>query len=201
LKKNNQTIIDAVKKMNGLITTSNQSNQNGFLEIASTIRVPSQNFDALLETLSQGSIYTDYKNIRSEDVTAEFIDTEARSKAKKAVELRYIELLKQAKNVDEMIAVESKLAEIREEIEAKDGRLKYLNDQISYSTINLNIYEQTSFSENPEQPFYKRIWLNTTTGFAAMTDFVIGIFFFIPFFLIGGFAFYFIRKWWKKRKS
>lgn len=201
LKKNNQSIVDAVKKANGLITTSNQSNQNGFLEMNSTIRVPSQSFDVLLETLSQGSIYTDYKNIRSEDVTAEFIDTEARTKAKKAVELRYIELLKQAKNVEEIIAVESKLAEIREEIEAKEGRLKYLNDQVSYSTINLNIYEQTSFSENPEQPFYKRIWLNITSGFVALEELIVGFFVLVPFLLVGGTIFYFIKKWWKKRKA
>ena len=69
------------------------------------IRVPNKNFDLFLKDISKGVAYFDSKEISSQDVTAEFIDIDARLKAKKMLESRYLELLKKANKVSEMLEI------------------------------------------------------------------------------------------------
>ena len=96
------------------------------------IRVPNKNFDLFLKDISKGVAYFDSKEISSQDVTAEFIDIDARLKAKKMLESRYLELLKKANKVSEMLEIEAQLSAIREEIEAKEGQLKYMQNRVSF---------------------------------------------------------------------
>ena len=83
------------------------------------------------------------------DVTEEYTDVVIRLKNKKEAEKRFLEILKQTKTIKEILDVEEHLREIREEIESKEGRLKFLNDQVSYSTINLSIYQVSESSMLP----------------------------------------------------
>ena len=76
-------------------------------------------------------------------MTEEFVDLKARLKAKKELEDRYLQLLEQAKNVKEMLEIERELSNIREEIEAKEGRLQYLQNKVTLSTIYINFYKTT----------------------------------------------------------
>ena len=73
------------------------------------IRVPSKNFDPFMTAISKGVSYFDNKEITSQDVTTEFIDIEARLKAKKVLENRYIELMKKANKVSDMLEIEAQL--------------------------------------------------------------------------------------------
>jgi hypothetical protein len=190
-----------VKSAGGYITSSNQSRESTQITTSFTIRVPIVKFDSLLNGIMEASVYTDYKNINAQDVTEEYVDIEARIKTKKALEQRYLELLKQAKNVKEILEVEEQLSKIREEIEAKEGRMKYLNDQVAYSTITLAIYQNLEIADRPDLPFYTKIWNNIKGGLGAFVDFFIGIFYYLPFILLAWIAFYFFRKWWRKRKA
>ena len=70
------------------------------------------------------------KNVSVQDVTEEYLDIEARLKTKKEVEARYIEILKsKTKTVEDVLKAEEQIRIIREEIEAREGRLNYLKNQ------------------------------------------------------------------------
>ena len=129
------------------------------------------------------------------------MDNDLRIKSKQKVFERYLELLKQAKNVEEIMAVEEQIRVIREEIEAKEGRQKFLNDQVSYSTVTLNFYQETETSSAPAQPFYVKIWRNFVEGWNSFFAMIIGLFYLIPYFLLLGGVIYLLKKWWKKRKN
>jgi hypothetical protein len=111
-----------------------------------------------------------------------------------------LELLKQAKNVQEIMAVEEQIRVIREEIESKEGRQKYLNDQVLFSTITVSFYQETETSSAPEQPFYVKIWKNFVEGWTSFFNMIIGLFYLIPYILLLLGLFYLLRKWWKERK-
>jgi len=81
------------------------------------------------------------KKITSEDVTTEVIDTKSRLEAKKQVRLRYLDLLKQAKNMEEILNVQSEINGIQEQIESSAGRMEYLQHSSSFSTIHLTFYQ------------------------------------------------------------
>ncbi len=89
--------------------------------------------------------------------------------------------MKQAKNVQEIMAVEEQISVIREEIESKEGRQKYLNDQVSFSTITVSFYQETETSSAPEQPFYAKIWKNFVEGWDSFFSMIIGLFYLIPY--------------------
>lgn len=105
------------------------------------LRVPSAQFDALLDGLVEIAEHVDYRTVNVRDVTEEFVDVSARLRARHAVEARYLDLLNQAQTVEDLLRVERSLQTVREEIESAEGRLNYLNDRISFSTVNVNLYE------------------------------------------------------------
>lgn len=123
---------------------SNESSSNQYDRIVQhlTIRVPSRNFDKLIKTVSEGVKRFDTKTIEATDVTEEFVDSEARLKTKKQLEQRYQELLKRANKVSEILEIEEQIGELRAEIEAVEGRLRYLNNRVDYSTLDVQFYKK-----------------------------------------------------------
>ena len=200
LKKAENFIKARVKAMGGYISNENQNRQSGNLENSWTVRIPAEKFDTFLGDVEKESIYVDSKNVAAEDVTAEYVDNELRIKSKQKVFERYLELLKQAKNVQEIMAVEEQIRVIREEIESKEGRQKYLNDQVSFSTITVSFYQETETSSAPEQPFYVKIWKNFVQGWISFFNVIIGLFYLIPYILLLFVLFYLIKRWRKNRK-
>lgn len=129
------------KSFSAYTASENQDNFEDRLEYTHSIRVPAQHFDSIMMALEKVSIKVDGKNVRTEDVTAEFIDIETRLNTKKELENRYREILKQAKTVTDILSIESQIATVRSEIESMEGRLNYYKNQVSFSTIDLTYYE------------------------------------------------------------
>lgn len=127
------------------VTTSSEISNNLVL------RVPSQNFEELIEAIGKDALFTNFKRISGDDVTEEFVDIESRLKTKKEVKDRYVDILKnKAKTVEDVLKAEDKIRVLQEEIEAKEGRLKFLQSKVSMSTINLEIYQQVDYKETPD---------------------------------------------------
>lgn len=141
LEKTYNQIITAVKMHKVVVQNDTEGKDYGSVFRRLTVRVPSKNFDLFLDDISKGVTYFDNKEISSQDVTEEYIDIDARLKAKKILEARYLELLKKANKVSEMLEIEAQLSAIREEIEAKEGQLRYMQSQISMSTITIEFYK------------------------------------------------------------
>ena len=196
-QKSLTAIQNLLKSYGAFLVSSNEMRVDNSLENNLVIRVPSQNLDALVEKLAAQSIYLDYKNITAEDVTTEFVDISARIKAKKAVEERYLELLKQAKTVKDIIEVENQLRQIREEIESTQARINYINRQVSYSTINLQLYE-SSARQSGDQNFLIRILNALRNGWDLLLSFVVGLLYIWPFIILLALVIFGLKKFFRK---
>jgi hypothetical protein len=150
-------IVNLVNKNNAYLASENEENNYDNIQNTMAIRVPINRFDLLLDDLVKESSHLENKTVNAQDVTAEFIDTEARLKAKKAVEQRYMAILKQAQSVKDILEIEGQLGTIREDIEATEGQLKYLNDQVMYSSISLVFYQPLQRLPEPESGFWYSI--------------------------------------------
>jgi hypothetical protein len=104
-----------------------------------TIRVPSNRFDDALTALKKldGEVIT--SNVSAKDVTDQLVDLQARLTAAQALEQRYLQILTQAKTVDEILRVESTLANTRTQIEQLKAQQKTLTNQVAFSTITLSV--------------------------------------------------------------
>ena len=192
-----------IYKLNGYISNDNLSKNDYSLNCDLTIRISAANFVKLISNLETGSGKLLYKNISARDVTEEFIDIEARLKTKKEVEKRYTQLLSRARNIKEILEVEEKLRVIREEIESKEGRLKYLNSQVSFSTIYLQITQNFDYKYEPvkEKGFFQHLFKSLDKGWKGFLAFLIFFFRLWPLLIIGSFVFYYIRKIRRKKRQ
>ena len=83
-----------------------------------------------------------HRNVEVEDVTEKFYDLQVRLKNARAVRNRFEELLKEAKTVQDSLAIERELERITDKIESMEGKLKLLRELIAFSTITLNLRAQ-----------------------------------------------------------
>ena len=177
---------------------SNESTTNDYDRIVQhlTIRVPSRNFDKLVDAVSKGVEHFDTKTIEAVDVTEEFVDAEARLKTKKQVELRYQDLLKRANKISEILEIEQQIGELRAEIESIEGRLRYLNNRVDYSTLDISFYKKTPEYRAVEENRFGRAFRN---GWDGMVSLMIGLTSIWPFLLIFGVGGYFFWRRWRKK--
>ncbi len=163
-----------------------------------TVRVPNSNFDNIINDIGLQVGEFDSKRIDIEDVTAEFVDIEARLKNKKQLESKYQELLAKANNMADILKIEKEISLIREDIESTEGRLRYLNNQIGYSTLIITYYEKKATAGFH---FGSKITDAVSNGGMGFLWFLIGVTQLWPMWLIGGLIWYVIQKIIKRRKN
>ncbi|UZR93586.1 DUF4349 domain-containing protein [Chondrinema litorale] len=197
---------EKVKKLvadsNAVIFTSNQENYSYQVSYNLVIRVENKKFEGLVESLVSYADFVNSKQINTQDVTEEFVDISARLNAKKKIEERYLEILKQAKSIEEILEVEKKLGEIREEIDATEGRLRYLSNQVSLSTIRLSFYQTIEQENTAITPgFLSRIGKGLNSGWDIFLDFIVSLSYIWPFIILAIIAFYIIKALIKRRRK
>jgi hypothetical protein len=113
-----------------------------------TIRIPADKLDAFVAQSGDiGNIIVDDSS--GEDVTDKFYDTKAHLEALTTQEDRLLELLKDAKNLTDILALEDRLASVRYEIEILTGTLNELTSLIELSTVTIEISEVESITVTP----------------------------------------------------
>ena len=139
LDQGKREIDSLVSRFKGYYSDETFNNHGLYTWFNLKIRIPSVRFDSFIAEIESSAGEVAFKNISSRDVTEEFIDLETRLKNKRNYLNRYSELLKQAKSVKDILEIEEKTRLIEEEIESVQGRLKYLNNQVDFSTLDLQL--------------------------------------------------------------
>jgi hypothetical protein len=105
-----------------------------------TLRVPSTQFQSVFEQAKTlGEVEASQQNVQ--DVTTQITDLTARVENLKVRETRLRDLMKQAKNVTEVMSVERELSDVRTQIDQLEGNLKQQKQQVSLSTLYVNVQE------------------------------------------------------------
>ncbi|MEO6329703.1 MAG: DUF4349 domain-containing protein [Ginsengibacter sp.] len=176
----------AAKQYGGYIANEEQNQTEDKIETTIAIKVPVEQFDAIMNDLPSTASKIIEKKITSDDVTGEVVDTKSRLEAKRQMRLKYLEFLKQSKNMAEVLQVQNEINNIQEQIESASGRINYLSHQSSFSTINLIYYQPLpGYVPTDKTPgFAYRIIEAFKTGLGFMTEIFIGIISIWPIFLI-----------------
>ncbi|MBK8905611.1 MAG: DUF4349 domain-containing protein [Anaerolineaceae bacterium] len=104
-----------------------------------TIRVPSSGFNSAMEALRNMAVEVRQESTSGQDVTEEFVDLSARLENLEATADRVRAFLDEAETVEEALAVNQELSRLESEIEAMKGRLQYLSQSASFSTITVDL--------------------------------------------------------------
>jgi len=136
-----QKLSEKVKRYSGYISQEEQSQSDYQIQNSVVIKVPVDQFEDAINDLTKDVSKLNDKHISSEDVTTQLVDGKSRLEAKKQVRLRYLDLLKQAKNMEEILTVQKEINDIQEDIELVNGRINTLNHASAMSTINLTYFQ------------------------------------------------------------
>lgn len=203
-------IIAAAKEFGGYV--SNQYTSGGYYYGSDryntryaelTLRIPA---DRYAEFIERGSSFGNVTSVSdsSDDITSQYIDTEARLTSLKAQEERLLAMLDRAATLEELILLEDHLSDIRYEIESYTSTLKTYENLVSYSTVTINLNEVSTIT-NTSDTFGARIKSALSGSWHSLVAFLqncmISIIYLIPYLIILCIGFFFVRSIVRKRKA
>ncbi|MCI8624286.1 MAG: DUF4349 domain-containing protein [Provencibacterium sp.] len=155
-------LTNSIQEAGGYIESSSVSGQSlegygGRRRHASiTARVPQEKLEAFLGAVSAvcNVVSTDRQ---SEDVTLQYTDIETRKRSLEVEQERLLELLGEADSVDTIVALESRLSEIRYQLDSYTSSLRTYDSLVDYSTVHLNLSEVLRISEPVPQTLLERM--------------------------------------------
>ena len=174
---------EKTKAYGGYVESSNVYNNSSYygesLRNASlTIRIPQDKLDSFLSNVAEISNVTS----RSEnvtDVTLQYVDMESH---KKALEVE------QEESVEDIITIESRLSDVRYQIESMESQLRTMDNQVNYSTVNLYINEVKKLTPVEEQDTWERIssgFINSLEDVGeGLSEFGIGVLIDLPYIVV-----------------
>ncbi len=195
LKPTKAEIDSTLKKFDAYYENENYTSGTYRSTYHLNIRVPSKNFEALLRAIEIGNGKILEKNISARDVTDQYVDVAIRLENNKTYLGRYRTLLNKANSIKDILAIQEKIRRIEEEIDSRTGRLKYMDDQVRFSTVRLQLFQEhevvrakkvRNFGEQLAAAFKSGI-----DGFLDFSLFLVGIW---PFILIFGLVFWFRKR-------
>lgn len=176
---------------------SNEAEQRSSWRIENhfVIRIAPDKLDELLAELEKMALHVDSKSVDSRDVTREYLDIETRLSVKRSTLERYREILRSAKTVTDILAVEEQIRVLIEDIESAETQLRGLRDEVQRSTVHLNMYQEFARPDVARPSFWNRIGNGFTEGWHTFLDIVVGLVYVWPIALLLG-----LGVWWLLRK-
>jgi flagellar biosynthesis chaperone FliJ len=182
-----KSLIDTlVRKYKGYYAHEGFNNNDYETSYDLNIRIPGANFEKFIEQIEKGKTEILYKELEARDVTDKYIDLETRLADKRNYLKQYNDLLKQAKSIKDILEIEEKIRVLEEEIDSTTGQLKYLNDQVDFSTLDLNISKRKEYKYNPgtRDKFSERLKQSLSKGWYGFVDFIIFLLRLWPFWIL-----------------
>ena len=168
MEKVQKQIREQVKTEGGYIESEEFNAKTGYGDsdyLHLSLRIPKDKVDHFLEFLSgEGKILSKSESL--EDVRLQYHDAENHIKALEKEQERVLALMDKAENVDQLIALESRLTDIRYQLEYYHTEINDYDNKVDYSTVNLDLLErgseslgegQYSFSERVRDGFVQNI--------------------------------------------
>lgn len=150
-------------------------------------RIPSDRLDAFVSNVAEMSNVTN-KTESAEDITLQYVDTKSRVESLRIEQDRLNELLADADSIDTVIALESRLSEVRYELQSYESQLRTYDNLVDYSTVQININEVKTYAPHVEATR----WEKMTRGFVesmygvgeGFLDFIVGLIIALPFLIV-----------------
>ena len=131
-----EEILTTTRNYGGWQVTSDRSRTH---RASLAVRVPAERLDEFVDLVRDMSERVEYETSNSQDVTDQYVDNEARLNGLRRTEERLFEFLERAANIEDALNVQRELAAIQLEMEAIQGRLRFLSQTAAFSLVNLSL--------------------------------------------------------------
>lgn len=164
-------VVDGVVARYGGYYAQDSFNDSGHDESYTlVIRIPNADYEKLIADIEKGGGKVLYKEINARDVSEAYYDVQTRLANKRVSLQRYRELVKQARNIEEVLEVEEYIRRLEEEIESAEGRLRFLSDQVAYSTLALTLTKYKDYVPVERETFWGRLKESARLGWRIIVE-------------------------------
>ena len=184
-----------VKELGGYMESTNisgrsiSSSSKNMRSADLVARVPSNKLDSFVSNVADISNITN-KSESAEDITLNYADTQAHISSLRTEQQRLDELLLQAEDIETIIAIESRITDVRYELESYESRLRTMDNKVDYSTVTIYVREVERYT--PVEEVKQTVWQRIAVGFTEnlldakelVIDFIVGFIISIPFLVV-----------------
>ena len=188
--KATSTLESAIKKAEGYIQNQSVSNNsyNDTRYMTLTARVPADKVESFLIALGD-AVNVTRQSSNVEDVTDSYVDVESHIAALETEQTALMSMLEKAEKLDDVISIQSRLSEVRGELESYKARKKNYDTLVAYATVNFQLDEVERETES-KPTFWSKAgnafvdgWEFFAAALSAVAIFLIGA---LPFILVIG---------------
>ncbi|MCR4690011.1 MAG: DUF4349 domain-containing protein [Lachnospiraceae bacterium] len=144
-----------VSKLGGYMENSEVYSGNSYGTSAGTVRhasytarVPVAKMNDLVEDVGENGNVTN-KSESAEDVTLNYVDNQSRKEALEVEMDRLMEILKQAEDVDTIVALEQRITDVRYEIQNIESKLRTYDNLVDFATVSITVNEVEVYTPEP----------------------------------------------------
>jgi hypothetical protein len=173
--KARSAITSLVTRYQGYILSSSDYESENEKGGSMVVRIPQAGFSSFLDELDKLATKIPDRSIQGQDVTEEYVDLSSRLKARQAVEARLLQFMAEAKKTEDLLKISADLAKVQEEIEQIKGRMRYLDENVSYSTISIMLVEKkvtATIDDVTDASTWEQAWLTFHQSLLAILAFL-----------------------------
>lgn len=199
-----------IKSLGGYIESRNTYNGSSYTSYRSSrsadlvIRIPKEELDAFLNAVSEAGNVTRYSD-NVEDVTLTYVDLESHRNALRTEQDRLLELLERAESLEDILTIESRLSELRYQLESMESRLRTFDNQVDYSTVRMDISEVRELTPVAEKTDLERIREGFMESLKEIVDGVkeamIWFLAHLPYVILWGLVILLLVFWFRRRRK
>ena len=130
---------DVATQAGGYIAGVENKDDNGTPLTIVRLKVPPERYDPTMRQLRGLAVEVTSEKATTQDVTEEFNDVQTQLAALDASYKQLLDLMSKAQNVDEVLKIQSKLAETKTQIDRLKGRQTFLQRSSELATITVNL--------------------------------------------------------------
>lgn len=181
-------LLDEAARVGGYIQSSNAggSAEKGTRWANYTLRIPADRYTAFLQA-AEGAANLVRKSEDTQDVTAQYVDVQARLDSLNAQHARLLELMTQAEKLEDILAIQNQLTEVEYQLDSYTAQLRTYDDLVDYSTVTVYLSEVQALTVVPTG-FGSRVsnaFRASWADFAAWwQDFAVGFVYALPALLV-----------------
>jgi len=198
-------IIDHSKSVGGYMVSSSMTNPEEAPFATVIVRVPADNFRAVLDHFRSLAVKVTSERILGTDVTDEYVDLEARLATLEKTKAKFEEIMEKATVVQDILEVQRQLVYIQDQIDNLKGRQQYLEQTAKLAKITVYLStDEYALPYAPSETFrpaviFKLAVRSLVGALRGLAKALIWIGVYAVIWVPAGIIIYFGRKWWKKR--
>ena len=153
------------------------------------MRIPVASFDEGMDEVKKYGEVTSQR-VNGQDVTEEFVDLDAQLGNLRATEKQFLEIMKKATEIEDILAVQREISNVRGNIDRIEGRMKYLRQSADLSTLTVHLSTDPDVLPAWDEEDQWKPWAQVKEAFRSLVDdgqsfinFIIWIVVYIPLWL------------------